>query len=115
MTKHVRNGSVIIPGGVSPWPHELRAARLLANVGYKVEFIGTPYELKSPCGSSINTIERNLKRANRQCNNIVIDSSRMHTIRDDVILTYLKNKAIRQPTIKSLIFIRKNNNIIILK
>ena len=129
MTKHVRNGSVIIPGGVSPWPHELRVARLLANVGYKVEFIeassilkmpdfkinGTPYELKSPCGSSINTIERNLKRANRQCNNIVMDSSRMHTIRDDVILTYLRNKAIRQPTIKSLIFIRKNDNIIVLK
>lgn len=48
MTKRVRKGSVTIPGGVSPWPHELRAARLLANVGHKVEFIEASNMLKMP-------------------------------------------------------------------
>ena len=68
---------------------------------------GTPYELKSPWGASINSIERKLKRASKQCSNIILDSSRINTLHDDVILAYLKNKVVCQPTIKSLIFIRK--------
>lgn len=129
MIKRIKSGSIVIPGGVSPWQHELRVAKLLADAGYRVEFIessnilkmpdfkinGTPYELKSPRGASINSIERNLKRASKQCSNIILDSSRVNTLRDDVILAYLKNKVACQPTIKSLIFIRKNNNIIVLK
>ena len=128
MHRRIKSGSVTIPGGVHPWPHETRVARILADAGHCVEFIleanitksadfmidGIAYELKSPKGARMTSVERNLKRASKQSKNIVFDSSRMSNVRDDSIVRYLKRKLQEQKTIKIIIFISKNDNIIVL-
>ena len=76
---------------------------------------GITYELKSPTGTHMSSVERNLKRASKQSKNIVFDSSRMSNIRDDSIIRYLMRKIQEQRTIQSIIFIGKNDNIIVLK
>ena len=84
-------GKIIIPASRNPWPHEMRAAEILAKAGYCVEFLeektistadillnSIEYEIKSPKTNNVNTIEHRLKDAirNQSCN-IIIDSSRM--------------------------------------
>lgn len=71
-------GKIIIPGDVSIWPHELRVAKILASVGFVVEFLptrnhktadvlvdGVEYEIKSPMTNKTDKLERVIKRALR--------------------------------------------------
>ena len=59
--KKPQTGKIIIPASANPWPHEKRVAKILAQAGYRVEFIPegtigtadiylnkTIYEIKSP-------------------------------------------------------------------
>lgn len=122
-------GKVIIPADTKPWPHELRAASLLASHGHTVEFIGasniaktadfiidgTTFELKSPVSKNISAVERNLKRATKQSCNIVFDSSRMKSVRDSKVRSVLVAKAKEQVSIKRLIYINKSGEIRVLK
>lgn len=123
-------GKIIIPTGVRPWPHELRVAEILALAGYLVEFIpkgpnrtadvllnGVEYEIKSPLTDKANTWEHTIKRALRQSQNLIMDSSRTNgrKIRDDQICKFLVNKARRHPQIKRMIFITRQGQIIDIK
>lgn len=122
------HGQIIIPSGVSPWPHELRIATILSNAGYRVEFIheynsartadfllnGVPYELKSPKSSKLVAVERNLKRVAKQSRNIVFDSSRMKNLRDDRIRSNVVFQAKHQKLIDNIIFIDKRGRISVL-
>lgn len=96
MPRKIKCGKIVVPGGVHPWQHEIRVAQLLADAGYSIEFIpeqnllkaadfkidGIEFELKSPESSKLNAVERNLKRAVKQSQNIVFDSSRMAGLQD---------------------------------
>ena len=103
MPRKIESGKVVVPGGVHPWQHELKVAQILADAGYNIEFIpeqnllktadfkidGTEFELKSPEGSKLSAVERNLRnlrRALKQSPNIVFDSSRMPGVQDSKIL-----------------------------
>lgn len=128
MTNERKQGRVIIPPDVFPWSHELRVARILAMAGYVVEFLptgntktadisidGVEYEIKSPITNKPDKLERVIKRALRQSNNIVYDSSRIKNMRDDNLRRFLVNKVRQQPQIKKMIFITKRGQIIDIK
>lgn len=128
MKKH-RTGKVVIPANTSPWPHEERVARILAQAGYRVEFIPegtigtadvylnrTVYEIKSPKSNKMNTIEHRIKDAiNNQSCNLIIDSSRMKNVKDYDFQRWLVERCRKQPQIKKMIFINRKNEIIDIK
>ncbi len=125
MPRKIESGKVVVPGGVHPWQHELKVAQILADAGYNIEFIpeqnllktadfkidGTEFELKSPEGSKLSAIERNLRRALKQSPNIVFDSSRMSGVQDSKILQCILHHAHKQSLIKKLIFLDKHGRI----
>ena len=92
---------IIIPNGIDIWPHELKTAQALAKSGFTVTFIqstkidhnkspdvlinGLKWEIKSPRTDKLSAIERNLKRATKQSENIIIDSQRMSKLHDITI------------------------------
>lgn len=82
----------IIPNGVSLERHENDTAVFFTNLGHDVELIppvltpnskspdfmmdGLAWEMKSPLGSSKNTIERLFRKAAKQSENIIMDLRR---------------------------------------
>lgn len=79
----------IIYNGVRLQPHEREIAQLFVANGYVIELIPTDrsngrktadaiinhleWEFKTPRGKSTRTIERILKKAHKQSNNIIVD------------------------------------------
>ncbi len=125
----LKTGKVIIPANTNPWPHEKRVAKILAQAGYKVEFIpegniGTAdiylnkviYEIKSPKSNKTNTIEHRIKEAiNNQSCNLIIDSSRIKGMRDNNFKNWLIERCRKQPQIKKMLFINKKGEIVDIK
>ena len=122
--KKTQIGKIIIPAHTNPWKHEKRVAQILANAGYRVEFIPetttktpdiylnrTMYEIKSPTGSKIAAVQRNLTRALAKCQNIILDSYRLK-IRDEQVLRELIKRRRAGKGLKKLLFINKNGEII---
>ena len=106
----------------------MRVAEILALAGHRVEFLpesihktpdirldGIEFEIKSPITNKTEKIERNIKRALKQSDNIIIDSSRIRNYQEQRILGYLTQKARTQKQIHRLIFITKNGQIIDIK
>lgn len=130
MRKKSRNtikGTITIEEGANIWPHELHTATALANAGYTVRFIpnnaslasadayvnNTLFEFKSPEGSSVKSIQRNLVKAfNRQSPNVVIDSSRMKNVKDASIRNYLVSRLKAGKGLKRLLFVTRTENVI---
>lgn len=123
-----KKSQIIIPAGTHPWPHELRVADILALAGHTVEFLptrtqktadilldGVEYEIKSPFTNNPKKIIRNVKRALQQSQNIIIDSSRIKGMRDDVLRKLLVSRAKGQKTLKRLLLITKHGQIIDIK
>ena len=119
------NGNVIIPANASPWPHEIRVAKILALAGHEVIFIpegtissadiyldGVMYEIKSPISATANSLEHLLKKALKQSPNIIIDTSRMRNARDDNTRKFLISQTKSRKGIKRLIMIAKQGQII---
>ena len=113
MPRKIESGKVVVPGGVHPWQHELKVTQILADAGYNIDFKidGTEFELKSPEGSKLSAVERNLRRALKQSPNIVFDSSRMPGVQDSKILQCILHHAHKQSLIKKLIFLDKHGRI----
>lgn len=85
---------VIVETGVgdSPYPHELKAALIVANEYFKADVLflrptihatpdieckGVKWEIKSPTGSGKKTIENNLRNARKQSSRIIVDFTRI--------------------------------------
>lgn len=129
MSFRKKRGKIVIPAGVSPWPHEIRVAKILAAAGYTVEFIpernigsadmyldGVEFEIKSPKTNNTNTIEHRIKDAVRnQSHNLIIDSSRIKNMTDYNFQTWLVNRCMVQPQIKKMLFVNKRGKIIDIK
>lgn len=123
--KKLKKARIIIPANIVPWEHELRVARILALAGHTVEFLptrsqktadilldGVEYEIKSPITSNSKKIIRNLKRALKQSQNVIIDSFRVKGMKDDALLKLLVSRARDQKTLKRLLLITKFGQII---
>ncbi len=103
-------------------------ADILALAGHTVEFLPTrtqktadilldrvEYEIKSPLTNNPKKIIRNVKRALQQSPNVIIDSSRIKGMRDDVLRELLVGRAKDQKTLKRLLLITKHGQIIDIK
>jgi len=120
----IKKGEVIIPFGIKPHPepHEIRVAEILAAQGKIVVFVqprtaykaksfdilidGVDWEIKSPQGTSKQTIPRQLKRGRQQARHIIIDTSR--TKLDDLAIEKQIRKSLsKHRTIKRVIVITK--------
>ena len=121
---------IIIPTDLKPRPkpHEESAAvilskhfesdvRFIKNSNYEspdVSIRGVEWEIKSPIGDSKNNIQKNIREAARQSNNIVIDlrRSKLHQAR---ALGYIKQYLDHPNNIKRLIVITKSEKVLVLK
>ncbi|MFZ2512972.1 MAG: hypothetical protein WAW63_00780 [Candidatus Saccharimonadales bacterium] len=122
--------NIIIPVGMKPRPkiHEETAADILANhFKADVHFIetasqGTPdvsikgikWEIKSPIGGSANNIQKNMREASDQSENIVMDlrRSKLHQTR---ALGYIKLFTDRAKRLKRVLVITKSRRILTIK
>ncbi len=122
---HDRKNGTFIASGRKIWPHELRIAEILTLAGHNIEFIeesnlhtadilldGVEFEIKSPKTSNANSLEHLLKKALKQSSNIIIDTSRMKSSRDDNIRKFLVAQAKSRKQIKKLIMVTKRGQII---
>lgn len=122
--------NIIIPVGIKPRPkiHEETAAEILANhFKSDVFFIetgsqGTPdvsiqgikWEIKSPIGTSANNIQKNMREASAQSENIVMDlrRSKLHQTR---AIGYIKQFTDRYKKLKRVLVITKSQQILTIK
>lgn len=124
MQHNCKNGT-FIASGRRIWPHELRVAEILTLAGHNVEFLkesnlhtadilldSIEFEIKSPKTSNTNSLEHLLKKALKQSPNIIIDTSRMKSSRDDNIRKFLVVQAKSRKQIKKLIMVTKRGQII---
>lgn len=104
-----QQGKIIIAPDLNVWPHELKTAEALARAGYTVEFIrrseeqrvksadvlinGIIWEMKAPRADSLKAIERNLKRARWQSENIIFDCRRMKKLPEKAIEREVEKQA----------------------
>jgi len=121
-------GKIIIPSGVNVWPHELRTAQTFAALGHTVEFIRKStrerehsadvfidkekWELKAPTGSSLKVVERNLKKARWQSENIAFDSRRMKKVPDEAIARELSKWLHEMKGIKRIKFVNRHGTVV---
>lgn len=122
--------NIVIPVGMKPRPkiHEETAADILANhFKTDVHFIetasqgmpdvsikGIKWEIKSPIGSSANNIQKNMREAAAQSENIVIDlrRSKLHQRR---AVGYIKQFTDRYKKLKRVLVITKSKHILTIK
>ncbi len=120
-----------ISGKIKPYPadHEISAALIIATY-FKDDVIfikrsqnsktadfqinGKIWELKSPIGNGKRTIQNNLRKADRQSPNIILDLRRckMHSSQAMSKINFELSKA---HNISNLIVIQKNQKVIALK
>lgn len=128
MAQKKKPGSIITPGTADIWPHERVTAKALAQSGYNIEFrisknkafIKSPdilidntlWEMKSPVSNKLAAVERNLKKAHRQSENIVFDSLRMAKLPDISIRRELIKQFKLTRNIRRLLFVNKKRAVI---
>lgn len=120
-------GNVFIDGDVNPRPHEIETAKALAKAGYKVRFLpnnailgtadayinDTIFEFKSPEGSTVRSIERNLVKAlNHQSPNIVISTARMKKIQDRSVQSFLLSRLREGKGLQRIILVTRDERAI---
>jgi len=124
-------GKVVKYSGLNVWPHEQVIADILAADGHIVEFIkpadrkgentpdvlmdGIRWEFKSPKSSKLDAVERNLKRASRQCSRIVFASRRMKRVPDKAIERELSKQLNVSKKIDLIKFINRHGKTIDIK
>jgi hypothetical protein len=117
-------GKIIIPSDANVWPHELKTAQALASLGHTVEFIrksnrdrersadayidSVKWELKAPTGSALKVVERNLKKARWQSENVVFDSRRMKKVPDAAIARELSKWLHEFKELKRIKFVNRH-------
>lgn len=122
--------NIVIPVGMKPRPkiHEETAADILANhFKSDVYFIetasqGTPdvsiqgieWEIKSPIGASANNIQKNMREASAQSENIIIDlrRSKLHQTR---AVGYINQFVERYKKLKRVLAITKSKHVLTIK
>ena len=120
-------GTITIDDCANIWSHEFHIAKALANAGYDIHFIpahsssrsadayvnNTIFEFKSPEGSKIKSVERNIIKAiNGQSPNVAITSFRMKKITDHSIRNYLVANYSRLRGAKQIFFITRDGRVI---
>lgn len=122
---------VIVPLDVHPYPesHETSAALILAryfcaNAKFvrrsmtikspDLEIAGVEWELKSPVGKGKRTFQNNLRKANRQCANVVLDLRR-YGMPTKQAVTRAREAIAQIRSIKRLLIITKAGKVLVIK
>ena len=121
-------GKIIEPPHCNIRDHERQTAKVIANAGLTVEFIsasnkdlskspdimidGRRWEMKSPKTNKMSQVEKNLRRASKQAENIIIDSQRIKHIPDKKIQDFLKERLKIRKSIKRIVFVNKRRKIV---
>ena len=121
-------GSIVIPSGVSVWPHEIATAQALAAAGKHIEFLrpaegqrvksadmqmdGIVWEMESPETRDCKSLQRTLRRAGRQSPNVIVDALRMNQLDDATIEHELRRLKPLVKSIRRLLFITKDRRIV---
>ena len=124
-------GKIIIPANADIWPHELSAAQALSAAGYTVEFLpriqghkvktpdillnSSPWEIKCPQTDQITAIERNIRRACKQSNRVVLDSRRMRKLKGKTIIKECQSCTQRIKSLQRLLLIIHPDNVLAIK
>ena len=124
-------GKIIIEPGANVWPHELKTAEALAIAGYTVEFMrrsevehqtsadvsinGVIWEMKAPKSGQIDMIQKNLRRALHQSQNVIFDARRIKKLPDRVIEREVRIRAAELKTLRRLIYVNRKSQIVVIK
>lgn len=127
-----KRGSITVPDGLTVAPHEMDTAERLASAGMTVRFrpvdktpgaknpdidLAGPdgdegaWEMKSPKGSTENTIDNQFKRAKKQSSRMVLDLARCGLPDDDAIAQATR-RFNSQSAIKEMIIIRHDGSLL---
>ena len=125
------SGKIIIEPESNVWPHELKTAEALAAAGYTVRFLrrnerryarsadclinDIEWEMKAPQIKQANRVQKVLRKALHQARAIIFDSERIGLVPDPIIERELRKWARELQSMKYLIFIDKNRNVIVIK
>lgn len=127
-----KQGQIIIHSDINVWPHEFKTAEALAAAGYIVEFIRRSeqprvtsadvvignilWEIKAPKSSNLKAVEKNLRKAVNQSENVIFDSRRMKGIPNYAIKRELEVCAKgRIKKLRRLLFVNNNGQVIDIK
>lgn len=116
-----------IQNGVHLAEHEWNTIELLLNLGYNIELVkpsdikdmhqpdiivdNVYWEIKSPKGGAKNTIRHNLKRAEKQSKNVIIDLRRCG-FTDEQAIREIKRIFSISKRIKKIKIITKSENVL---
>lgn len=129
-----KTGKIIYGPGVNVWPHERKTAEVLSAAGYTVEFVRkseidgetsadvlideVAWEMKAPNSSSMKAVQRNMHKALRQSQYVIIDSRRMRGIPGEAIEREVRSLAPKSPKFKSLrrlLFVNRRGEVLDIK
>lgn len=112
---------------VLPERHELETAKYFADLGYDIVFLppnnspkmsnpdilmnGVVWEMKCPKGKSKRTIENNIRKANKQSENIIFDLRRIN-LEESTSIRRLEKEFNIRPHLKRLLVIKKNGELL---
>lgn len=111
--------------------HELLTIYSLVRAGYDVEILpikygdhvkspdiqmnGVEWEMKAPKSNNPKRIERRIRDAVKQSQNVIFDSHRMSNLPDHIIKRHLMKCACAVRTLKRLIFVNKKHEVEVIK
>lgn len=126
-----KKGKIIIAPSINVWPHELKTAEALAEVGYTVEFVprstvafeksadalidGIVWEMKAPKAGTPRRVQRTLRDALHQSCCVVFDSRRMKGLPDKVVERELRKWAPELKSLKRLVFVGRGGIVVDIK
>ena len=126
-----KQGKIVINADVNVWPHEIETAKALASSGKMIEFVpknegkretspdilmdGKLWEIKSPKSSYLKVVQKRLREALHQTENVVFDSRRMKKVPDNAIRREVEKWSYELRSLQSLIYVSKTGNVEVLK
>lgn len=127
MTRKRYKGTLILPKGNHPEPHELETVAVLISHGYDISFItpvriagqktpditmaGHDWEMKTPMGHSKTTISNALKRGAKQSKYLIIDL-RKTKIEDSQAEKEIRTSMSKTKSLQRVIIIDKQSHLV---
>lgn len=119
-----RQGNIVAPSHLNIQPHEMTAARAIADYGCDVEFVartkgnraksadfvadGVLWEVKAPTSDNLRVIQKRLREATHQSRDIIFDSRRMKRLSNQQIQSEVEKWASCLRSIRRLLYVNRD-------